>query len=252
MLDLAKGARTDKAVQKSKAAQMSKTAQPKENKTGRFKGFLDLEVEIKRLKEMLATEIRLKEFLLQDVDVISLFPIQNKDEVSSKKAANHATDPSLVRGFIDSYDTELSGSLRNDHKELLFIYKEVIKNAEAKKFSLVSVHLETFQRLLTQHYHKADEHLYTYLDALVRCKYPKREKAFSLLNREMKKISISIFYSLSEAMEIQLSNDTYYCFMCSFTRLGKQLKKRINSESTLLLNMYEESKSIHCDNCGGV
>lgn len=217
----------------------------------RVKGFLEMEIEIKRLKELLATEIKLKQFLLQEVDVKSLIPsVKNTDKKgkilgSVEGNENGNAVPKLIKDVLEDYDEGLIATLRNDHKELLFIYNEIIKNAEAKKFSLVRIHLGTFQGLLTQHYHKADEQLYTYLDAFISYKYPKRKAAFQLLNQEMKKISISIFYSLGESVEISLSEDTFYCFMCVFTRLGRQLNKRIHSEATLLLTMYEESESIN-------
>lgn len=212
----------------------------------RVKNFLEMEIEIKRLKELLATEIKLKEFLLQEVDVKNLFPMNSSTKQTEDSNEPNQLDPEVLKGILAAYDEDLIAALRKDHKELLFVYHEAIKNAKARKFSLVSVHLETFQNLLTEHYHKADEQLYAYLDAFITHKYPRREKAFKFLNKEMKKISISIFYSLSESMDITLSEDTYYCFMCVFTRLGKQLNKRIHREETLLLNMYEES---HCVNC---
>ncbi len=214
----------------------------------RVKNFLEMEIEIKRLKELLATEIKLKEFLLQEIDVKNLLPkTKESDEANSQTNEETHSDfsPSSLKGAVAIYDDELISALQKDHKELLFIYNEIIKNAKAGKYSLVSVHLETFQTLLTKHYHRADEHLYKYLEAFIAEKYPKRKKAFESLNKEMKKISIGIFYSLSESIDISLCDDTFYCFMCVFTKLGKQLNKRINREETLLLTMYEESQTVN-------
>ena len=57
----------------------------------RIKGFLETEVEVKRLKELLAKE--------------------DDDEIDSE----------AVKGVLQKYDTHLIASLLNDHKELLFI-----------------------------------------------------------------------------------------------------------------------------------
>jgi len=208
---------------------------------GSVKESLTKDIEVEKLKGVLESEIRLKKFLLHEIGIKNLFS-------SSKKKAEVATHPNNnpsksydVSRFLQDYDKELIGSLQKDHKELLFLYDQIIKNTKAKKFKLVSVHLETFKKLLTQHYHKADQKLYRYLGLYIQHKYPSRQKAFSELSEEMKKISISIFYALSEVVEIELGDDSYYCFMCSFTRLGKALNTRIHREATLLHSMYEET-----------
>jgi len=219
-----------------------------------FKEVLTKDIELEKLKDVLESEIRLKEFLLHNVEIRNLVTSKKNQQ----KKSTHSNDSSLksydMGRFLQDYDDKLIDSLKNDHKELLFLYDQIIKNAKAKKFTLVSVHLETFKTLLTQHYHKADQKLYGYLELFIRHKHPKRQQAFDALSQEMKKISISIFYSLSETVEIKLSNDSYYCFMCSFTKLGKELNKRIHQEVTLLHNMYEESnitpQSFINDNAG--
>ena len=198
----------------------------------RIKNFLEIELEVEKMKSLLSTEIHLKENLLNGVK-------------SSSHPNSKVLSAEAVKKQLKNYDANLIDSLQNDHTELLFVYDQVIKNAKAKKYTLVNVHLETFKKLLEQHYQKADKELYGYLELFIRYKYPKRQKAFDVLNKEMKQISISIFYYLSETVEIKLSNDTYYCFMCSFTKLGKQLNKRIDREVNLLHSMYKECNIAH-------
>lgn len=212
---------------------------------GSVKDVLTKDLEVEKLKRVLESEVRLKEFLLHEVKVKNLFTNKKNKPKADDKINNKTLNEAAIKGLMQGYDKELVETLKTDHRELLFVYDQIIKNAKAKKFTLVNVHLETFKNLLTQHYHKADEKLYKHLELLIQHKYPKRQKAFNAINDEMKKISISIFYSLSETVEIELSNDTYYCFMCSFTKLGRQLRKRIHREVTLLHNMYEESHTAH-------
>ena len=90
--------------------------------------------------------------------------------------------------------------------------------------------------------------MYDYLEVLIRGRYPKRQRAYLLLSREAKETSMSIFYYLSKSTEINLNDDSYYCFMCAFSKLGVQLKKRIDCEKSLLFTMYEDSQSINWEN----
>ena len=201
------------------------------------------------VKDVLTKDIDLveiKKILKKEVDVKGFLPTKNTDNDDSKKVEGKtkAINSVTINNILKKYDVELTNSLRNDHKELLFVYKEVIKNTEAKKFKLVKVHLETLQTMLNQHFQKVDDSLYTYLDAFIRYKYPERQKAFNSLRDDMNKMTSTIFTSLEESVEVQLCDDTFYCFMCSFSRLGKHLNKCIDREVTLLLKMYEEGNCI--------
>jgi len=233
--------------------------------------FLEMEVEITRLKEMLATEVKLKEFLLQEVDIKSFFSAKQEemimpsemnveDEIRTKdpafvdaaeevdgivsKANETEINAEPPKSMLPVYDLGLLGTLRNDQKEILFIYNEIMRFTKEKKYQLAADHLEKLTSRITAHFHMSDKELYTYLKAYVHQIYPKREKAFTELSLEMKNISISIFYSLTQSPNFPINSSNYDAFIPEFRHLGEQLQDRINREEKVLFPMYEKSREL--------
>ena len=218
-----------------------------------IKNFLEMEIEIEKLKALLATEVKLKEFLLQEINVSDFVPRHNKAESTSDESTeteNIASDDvdkqnkagiSNSKIMLPSFDYALIEKLHTDHEELLFIYRELMKNARDRKYPLVAVHLERFTSRITEHYALADKDLYSYLKVYIQLKYPKRVKAFSELSLEMKNISLSIFFSVSQSPHIPLNEMNYEEFMDEFNQLGSLLRTRINREKQVLFKMYKES-----------
>lgn len=205
------------------------------------KDFFEMEIELNKLKELLATEIKMKEFLLQEIDMHNLFSSRKE---KFKKFEKITASSKLM---LPVYDLGLIETLRKDHKEILFIYEELMENVKARKYPLVVVHLERFTVKITDYFAMADAELYSYLKIYIHLKFPKREKAFTELSLEMKNISLSIFYSISQSPNIPLSDATYRGFIEEFKLVGEQLYDRIDREKKVLFGMYEGSHIIRQD-----
>jgi hypothetical protein len=215
-----------------------------------IKEFLAMEIELKNLKKLLATEIKLKEFLVQEINITSLLSSKEQDEFDSAKAPSQhnqlvapATHLSLVsqKKMLPPFDYTLIETLHNNHKEILFIFNEMMRFAAAKDYLKVAGRLELFSNRIRQHYHHADVDLYAYLKCHIQQKYPKREKAFTELSLEMKNISIEIFFIFSQSPNIPLNDNNYDGFMSEFTQLGIQMNRRINREECVLFAMYQKT-----------
>ena len=212
-----------------------------------IKEFLEMEIEVKKLKQLLETEIKLKEFLIQEIDIKHLFSGNDQDKALKVAKIDNSKQPQLLekpvkaaKKLLPPFDYSLVDSLRKDHKEILFIYNEMMKYAAAKDYPKVSGRLELFSRKIREHYQKADVDLYAYLKCHIQQKYPKREKAFTELSLEMKNISIEIFFIISQSTNIPLNDKRYDGFMKEFTHLGEQLNKRIDREESVLFMMYKK------------
>jgi len=209
------------------------------------KKFLEMELEIKKLKGLLETEVKLKEFLLLEVDVKRLMPSNavtpiNKQYNRRSDDKNNAT-PNNPTSMLPTYDIGLIETLQKDHRELLFIYAGIMANAEAKKYTLVAEQLELFSARFTEYIHVADKGLYGYLKDYIKLKYPKRIKAFNELSLEMKNLYLSVFYSLNQSPNVPFNEKTYDGFIHEFGLLGEQLRERIEREEKVLFEMYEKS-----------
>jgi iron-sulfur cluster repair protein YtfE (RIC family) len=90
----------------------------------------------------------------------------------------------------------------------------------------------------------SDKELYSYLKAFIHQRYPNREKAFTELSLEMKNISISIFFTLTQSYNLPLNESTHDGFVKEFELLGVQLEDRISREERVLFPMYEKSREL--------
>ena len=212
-----------------------------------IKEFLEMEIEVKKLKQLLETEIKLKEFLIQEIDIKHLFSVHDQEKALKVVKIDNSKQPQLLekpvktaKKLLPPFDYSLVDSLRKDHKEILFIYNEMMKYAAAKDYPKVTGRLELFSRKIREHYQKADVDLYAYLKCHIQQKYPKREKAFTELSLEMKNISIEIFFTISQSTNIPLNDKRYDGFIKEFTHLGEQLNKRIDREESVLFMMYKK------------
>ncbi|GAA0397584.1 hypothetical protein GCM10009133_03270 [Cocleimonas flava] len=249
----------------------------KEIDTKHLKKFLAQEIEIKKLKELLATEIKLKEFLVQEIDVKKMFSTHEQAKIDKEeaeyKSINKAVSDNNLKMLdagskkaeaakenteenkhknaeanavpspkkLPPYDYSLIKTLEEEQAELLFVYKEMMKHAEAEQYSAAAGRLEAFSSKIKAHFHKADKELYSYLRTFIQLKYPKRERAFNELNLEMKNISIEIFFSITQSPHIPVNERNRSEFIKEFTHLGKLLETRIHREETVLHVMYDES-----------
>ena len=207
-----------------------------------LKKFLEMEVEIKKLKDLLETEVKLKEFLLQEVDVKSLIPKNRKKSVEENIPSDVSNKPVFNKSLLlPTYDLGLIETLEKDHRELLFIYAGIMTNAEGRKYKLVAEQLELFSARFTEYMQVVDKGLYGYLKLYVQLKYPKRQRAFASLCLEMKNLYLSIFYSLNQSANVPFNEESYDGFIHEFKLLGEQLRERVEREENVLFKMYEES-----------
>ncbi|KAG1663464.1 hypothetical protein GQR58_020400 [Nymphon striatum] len=163
----------------------------------------------------------------------------SKKDVS--KEVNSEKELEQNRKKLPPYDYALIKTLEDEQRELMFIYKEMMKHADAEQYNAAAGRLEAFSSRIKAHFHKADKELYSYLRTFIQLKYPKRERAFNELNLEMKNISIEIFFSITQSPFIPVSARTRDEFIKEFSHLGKLLETRIHREETVLHVMYEES-----------
>lgn len=208
------------------------------------KKFLEMEIEIKKLKGLLETEVKLKEFLLQEVDVKRLMPVNAKAPIKQydrRSDGNKDIPTATPSSMLPTYDLGLIETLQKDHRELLFIYAGIMTNAEAKKYTLVADQLELFSARFTEYFQVADKGLYGYLKVYIKLKYPKRRKAFTALNLEMKNLYLSVFYSLNQSPNVPFNEKSYDGFIHEFGLLGEQLRERVEREEKVLFKMYKDS-----------
>lgn len=248
----------------------------KEIDTKHLKKFLAQEIEIKKLKELLATEVKLKEFLVQEIDVKKMFAAneQAKQSRIEKEEAEYKTITEAVSASnleksghgaskvnkvvkdnskktlsrapkkIPPYDYMLVKTLEEEQAELMFVFQEMMRHAEAEQYDAAAGRLEAFSSKVKAHFHKADKELYSYLKAFIQVKYPKRERAFNELSLEMKNISIEVFFSITQSPFIPINARSRKEFIKEFSHLGELLQRRIHREETVLHVMYEESNDV--------
>jgi hypothetical protein len=207
-----------------------------------------MDFEIKNLKELLATEIKLKELMAKEIEGL-------KNRLSDKKSAENdsynkenikatitvANISQKQKKLIPAFEHSLINSLRNDQKDIMIIYNEVMACAEKKEYLLVTRLLQQLFDQIKEHYQYADTELYAYLTAFIQKKYPKRERAFTELCFEMKNIALRIFTQLNQSPEIPTNDKTHKQFIETLELLGKLLNRRIHREESVLFVMYEES-----------
>ncbi|MEE9325879.1 MAG: hypothetical protein V3U71_01195, partial [Cocleimonas sp.] len=119
-----------------------------------------------------------------------------------------------------------------------------MKFAKEKKHRLAADQLAVFTSRVASHFHMSDKELYSYLKAFIHQKYANREKAFTELSLEMKNISISIFYTLTQSSNLPLIESTHDGFIKEFELLGEQLQDRFDREERVLFPMYEKSREL--------
>lgn len=213
----------------------------KEITTSEVKKVLEMEIEIQKLKNLLEAEVKLKEFLLQEIDVKSIISKAAKPGTDQNGTENNKKPLLNDKPLLPAYDLGLISTLQKDHRELLFIYAGIMKNAENKKYELVGEQISLFNERFTEYFHIADKGLYGYLKAYIQLKQPKRKRAFSALSLEMKNLYLSIFYSLTQSPNMPFSEKTHDAFIQEYRSVGEQLRKRVEREEQVLFKMYEES-----------
>jgi len=102
---------------------------------------------------------------------------------------------------------------RNDHDELKFCFKEMIRSAKLEKYSLVPVHIENFTMLALKHYKIADDIFYPQLKNHIKNRYPKYEGAINSLSLEMKDISATIVFSLYQVAKTPINEVVIKCLI---------------------------------------
>lgn len=239
------------------------------------KEFLEMEIELTKLKKLLATEIKLKEFLVQEIDLKSFLSntYSNKnDAVKKQMAENNELEASAdesalkqkelssnqkqtatptatvaavtkVKRDLPAYDFTLIDELTAEHKNIRFIFNQIMSFTISKDYEKVAGQLDIFGMAVRKHYQKSDIELYAYLKTYVQIKYPTREKSFTQLSLEMKNLSIEIFYIISQSPNIPAREETHAGFIKEFMSLGKLLNERINKEQNLLFKMYEQTNA---------
>jgi hypothetical protein len=145
---------------------------------------------------------------------------------------------------LPAYDLGLIQTLEKSHKELLFIYESIMSYARQKNYKIVSEQLHLFSEQFTNYFYIVDQQLYSYLRVYINIKQPKRKKAFSALNLEMKNLYLSIYYSLNQSPNIPMSDKNHEGFISEFDLLGEQLKERFEREEKVLMKIYEESHEV--------
>ena len=213
---------------------------------------LEMDIEINNLKELLAIERKLKELMVEEIDELKNLlsskssPENDSDKTEQIKEASNVTNINEKREkLLPLYGYTLIDSLRNDQKDILFIYNEMMNYAENKEYTQATGRLGQFSSRIKEHYHYSEKELYSYLRSFILQKYPKRERAFNELCLEMKNIALEIFVSISQSPNIPINDDNHQKFIEEFRLLGKKLNRRIHREESVLFVMYEESNE--CD-----
>ena len=209
---------------------------------------LEMDFEIKNLKELLNTEIKLKELMAKEIeDLKNRFNNKVSSEIHSNnkeqfKAGNNVTQINKNQtNRIPVYEFTLIDTLRNHQKDIMIIYNEMMVCAENKEYSRLTHLFEQLSEQIKEHYQYADKELYAYLKSFILQKYPKRERAFTELCYEMKNIALQILSAVSQKPDIPANDVNHKCLIENFVLLGERLNRRIHREESVLFVMYEES-----------
>lgn len=178
---------------------------------------------------------------------VSLKDFISKNISSSTAEINLSSDANKVaqkKVNIPVFDHSLIARLELEHQTILLKYNEIIQLAESKNYVQLSNRFEEFSSELISHIRMEDDELYLYMKNLASYNGSIEEKVCGEFISEMKKITISMFYILSQSPNIPVNDGNVEAFIGEFKGLGEVLQDRILREEKIIYPMYENSRKV--------
>lgn len=140
---------------------------------------------------------------------------------------------------IIPYNAQLITGLEADHQELLLYYSKIMKYANNKQYTQLTLSLNQFSKLLKSHLRKESISLYMYLEfVIVKKKGMKDRKTFRDFRLEMKSISMAVSSAINLYTNTPVTDQTVDKFIQDFTEIGNILVDRIKREEKKLYPIY--------------
>jgi len=179
-----------------------------------------------------------------------MFGWLKKKEEPKKSAPIIPPAEQRQRGFSRArYDANLVINLKNDHQELLTIYKSIMQNLDRQNykphmqgldqqiFASINELLGEFGTALKTHLLKEHVELYIYLEQIL----AKDRHAYELMHSlrlEMDEISAGVMGFLNTYHASPVSTETAENFRRDFKKIGQVLASRIKREEESLYPLY--------------
>jgi len=216
-----------------------------------IKDLLLKEIDIPKLKETLLADI--KASLLKEIDVSSIKDVLTKEIVIKElvlgKEDSKSVDETILierstpKVDLPAYKYGLTESFIDDHKEILSIYENIMKNAKNREYTTMPLMLSNFSKKCLSHFNNEEE-LYGLMKALASSRSEIERKVAREFTIEMKNLSVSLFTIINQSNYIPVTNNTVDGFIREFEELGNLLQERISREEKILYPMYENSRKV--------
>jgi hypothetical protein len=161
---------------------------------------------------------------------------------------SHHTETILVTGDpsttehkenVIPYNAQLITGLKAEHQELLMYYTRIMRHANNKQYTQLTLGLNQFSELLKSHLRKESIYLYMYLEfVIVKKKGMKDRKTFRDFRLEMKNISMAVSSAINLYINTPVTDQTVDQFIQNFTEIGNILVDRIKREEKNLYPIY--------------
>ncbi|KAG1682824.1 hypothetical protein GQR58_010612 [Nymphon striatum] len=167
-----------------------------------------------------------------------------QEKVSSRKtSSSRAVDAHLKKQKSKTYNQTLIETLKDENKELLVRYSNIMKHARSGEYEYLPELLNEYTMLLIDHIHKEDAELNYYLDScfkkgLLKAHLSDALEGYDDFRYEMKEKTIEIEYMVNHSKYIPVTSRTVYGFLTEFKEIGDMLIKRIYNEETILYPLY--------------
>ena len=138
------------------------------------------------------------------------------------------------------YDPELIPELKQDHVELLAIYRQAMHAFDTHNYGQVSSLLERLRGQLQKHLLSEKVRLYIYLEHML-ANDPERAMLMHDFRQEMDGIGRTAVTALRKYAAINRDPGLVKTFESDFQALGQVLVQRIKAEEDHLYTMYRKS-----------
>lgn len=173
----------------------------------------------------------------------SLGKIKSVDLDNPSKLAPQYQQTKSTR-FLPANDRSFIGALKCNHKEIIFLYKQVLETARNRDYLALKLMLGEFTAFHTNHTQMEDEMLNRYQKTLASKKSSIERRIVANFSSEMKNISNSICSTVHQSSNIPFNDKNIDAFIKGFSQMGFILRDLIDREERVLYPIYENSRKV--------
>ena len=136
-----------------------------------------------------------------------------------------------------NYNANLVKELKEEHKELFSLYKEILKYAKKRKYKKVLDDLNSFSLEYQTHIQMEEQYFYPYVFK----KYENNPNLYSMLKKkqeEMQGITKVLINFLNKYSTVDKIEKKYYDFMKELEKIGEVLTERVHFEEHDMYRLY--------------